>query len=89
MQQDGVDRFHPLASLLDSYHEILSQFQQYKLMHIYGRRMQWLMLANWSYNIDPGLCLLEDPPVWVGDVLSDDLLGITKYREVCNLTKDG
>ncbi|CAL2229042.1 unnamed protein product [Prunus armeniaca] len=40
-------------------------------------------LANWSYQVDLGLCVFEQAPSWLSDYLVDDLLGIVHSRLVC------
>lgn len=40
-------------------------------------------LANWSYNMDLGLCFFASPSSLLGSKIVEDLLGVAKARLVC------
>lgn len=73
--------FHPLAALLYNCCDFLRQFETYKIHHIF-REKNCLAdcLANWSYNLDFGICFFDTAPVWASETLVDDLLGVSRAR---------
>ncbi|CAL8989539.1 unnamed protein product, partial [Prunus brigantina] len=79
IQQTDVSRFHPLAGLLQDCCTLLRQFENYQLHHIYREKN---CLARWSYNLDLGICYFDNAPVWAIDALVDDLLGVSRSRQI-------
>ncbi|CAL9002908.1 unnamed protein product [Prunus brigantina] len=73
--------FHPLAGLLYNCCDFLRQFETYKIHHIF-REKNCLAdcLADWSYNLDFGICFFDTAPVWASEALVDDLLGVSCAR---------
>ncbi|KAI5332272.1 hypothetical protein L3X38_022401 [Prunus dulcis] len=39
-------------------------------------------LANGSYNLDIGICWFDSMPLWAGEALVDDLIGVSRPRLV-------
>ncbi|KAH0972573.1 hypothetical protein GBA52_024729 [Prunus armeniaca] len=74
---------HPMASLASSCWELMGKFNACALHHIYiERNVVADQIAQWSYNLDLGVCLLDMAPSWIGASLVDDLLGVNRTRLV-------
>ncbi|BFG13734.1 hypothetical protein CerSpe_013780 [Prunus speciosa] len=76
---------HPVASLASCCWELIGKFETCALQHIYRERNVVAdCIAQWSYNMDLGVCLFDMAPSWVGASLVDDLIGVTRTRLVCS-----
>ncbi|BFG32697.1 hypothetical protein CerSpe_189710 [Prunus speciosa] len=62
----------------------MQQFPSCALQHIFREKNGVAdQLANWSYQVNLGLCVFENAPSWLSAYLVDDLLGIVHSRLVC------
>ncbi|BFG34312.1 hypothetical protein CerSpe_205870 [Prunus speciosa] len=81
IQNAEVDNFHPTAGLVSNCKRIMNQFRRVDIQHIYRERNSVADgLATWSHNLDMGYWYLDDSPVWIGNLLTDDSLGVAKTR---------
>ncbi|CAL9017353.1 unnamed protein product [Prunus brigantina] len=72
---------HPMAGLVNSCKRLLSQIPRCSLHHIYREKNSVAdRLAAWSHNIELGCWFLEEIPTWLGPLLLDDSIGVTKTR---------
>ncbi|CAL8167231.1 unnamed protein product [Prunus armeniaca] len=75
---------HPMASLIDSCCDLMKQLGKCTLKHIYGEKNRVAnATANWSYNLDLGLCTFDTALSWISSCLVDDVLGALRIRSVC------
>ncbi|XP_020421411.1 cysteine-rich receptor-like protein kinase 29 [Prunus persica] len=62
----------------------MQQVPKCALQHVFRKKnIVADRLANWSYQVDLGLCVFEQAPSWLSAYLVDDLLGIVHSRLVC------
>ncbi|BFG31197.1 hypothetical protein CerSpe_174700 [Prunus speciosa] len=76
---------HPLAPLINSCCDLMKQVGDCVVHHIY-REINCVAdrLANWSHNLDLGVCVLDIAPPWASDLLDEDLIGIPRARLFCS-----
>ncbi|KAI5335918.1 hypothetical protein L3X38_026052 [Prunus dulcis] len=74
---------HPVASLASNCWELMGKFDTCALQHIYRERNVVAdCIAQWSYNLDLGVCFLDMALSWIGTSLVDHLLGVTRTRHL-------
>ena len=74
------------AALVSSCRDLMQQIGDCNVQHIYREKNCVADgLANWSYNMDLGVCTFEDAPVWISSLLADDLLG---FARSCLISSD-
>ncbi|BFG41860.1 hypothetical protein CerSpe_281350 [Prunus speciosa] len=85
VQQADTLSCHPLAALIQSCCALMRRIGNCHLDHVY-REMNVVAdcMANWSSNLDLGVCFLDEAPAWVSSFLEDDFLGVVRPRLVCN-----
>ncbi|CAL9009909.1 unnamed protein product, partial [Prunus brigantina] len=72
---------HPMAGLVSSCKRLLSQIPRCTIHHIYREKNVVAdRLAAWSHDIELGCCFLEENPTWLGPLLLDDSIGVSKTR---------
>ncbi|KAH0976263.1 hypothetical protein GBA52_025982 [Prunus armeniaca] len=72
---------HPMAGLVSSCKRLLSQIPRGILHHIYREKnVVANRLAAWSHDIVLGCWFLEENLTWLGPLLLDDSIGVTKTR---------
>ncbi|CAL8115581.1 unnamed protein product [Prunus armeniaca] len=72
---------HPCAGVIASCVALMRKFESVELTHVYRERNAAAdCLANWSLNMDMGVCYFEDAPIWISSILIDDMLGAVKPR---------
>ncbi|KAI5352205.1 hypothetical protein L3X38_005096 [Prunus dulcis] len=77
---------HPMAGLVSSCKRLLRQIPKCFLHHIYREKNAVAdRLAAWSHDIDLGCWFLEDNPTWLGPLLLDDSIGVTKTRIISSV----
>ncbi|CAL8098742.1 unnamed protein product [Prunus armeniaca] len=70
---------HPMAGLVSSCKRLLSQIPRSILHHIYREKNDVAdILATWNHDIDLWCWFLEENPTWLGPLLLDDSIGVTK-----------
>ncbi|CAL8075943.1 unnamed protein product [Prunus armeniaca] len=74
---------HPCTGVIASCVALMSKFEFVELTHVYRERNAAAdCLANWSLNMDIGVCYFDEAPVWISSILIDDLLGPVKPRMI-------
>ncbi|CAL9017182.1 unnamed protein product [Prunus brigantina] len=84
VQQIGTLSCHPLVALIQSCCVLMRRISNCHLTHVY-REMNVVAdrMANWSFNLDLGVCYLDEAPVWVSFFLEDDILVVVRPRLIC------
>ncbi|BFG20993.1 hypothetical protein CerSpe_072670 [Prunus speciosa] len=79
VQQINSLQCHPLVALVHSCCDLMRQIGNCHLVHIYREKNCVAdYSANWSYNLDTGICFFDKAPIWVSSLLVDDLLGLAR-----------
>lgn len=77
IQKPTLLDFHPLNALVRSCSKLMKLIGSCSIHHIYREKNYAAdALANWSYNLAMGDCILDESPSWLGNILLDDDLGI-------------
>ncbi|KAM2507378.1 hypothetical protein ACFX1W_029705 [Malus domestica] len=81
LKQTQVDNFHHLETIMHSCRLMMRQLRMCELNHIYREKnIVADQLANWSYNMDIGVLVFDEPPVWIGPTLIDVAAGVPQTR---------
>ncbi|KAM2637494.1 hypothetical protein EV1_021984 [Malus domestica] len=81
LKQSQVDNFHPLETIMHSCRLMMRQLRRCELNHVYREKnIVADQLANWSYNMDIGVLVFDEPPVWIRSALIDDGAGVPRTR---------
>ncbi|KAI5333441.1 hypothetical protein L3X38_023572 [Prunus dulcis] len=73
----------PFAGVIASCVALMSKFESVELTHVYREKnVAANCLANWSLNMDLGVCYFDEAPVWISSILIDDLLGAVKPQMI-------
>ncbi|KAM1803710.1 hypothetical protein ACFX12_029665 [Malus domestica] len=81
LKQTEVDNFHHLETIMHSCRLMMRQLRRCELNHIYREKnIVADQLANWSYNMDIGVLVFDEPPVWIGPTLIDVAAGVPQTR---------
>ncbi|CAL9017342.1 unnamed protein product [Prunus brigantina] len=74
---------HPCVGVIASCVALMRKFEFVELTHVYRERnVAADCLANWSLNMDLGVCYFEDAPIWISSILIDDMLGAVKPQMI-------
>ncbi|KAM1602828.1 hypothetical protein TB2_029287 [Malus domestica] len=82
LKQSQVDNFHPLETIMHSCRLMMRQLRRCELNHVYREKnIVADQLVNWSYNMDIGVLVFDEPPVWIRSALiDDDAAGVPRTR---------
>lgn len=82
IKQNMADDFHRLHIILSKCRNMMD-LEHHQLIHILREKNYVVdQLASWSYDMDLGVGIFHDPPIWIGMMLMNDCLGISKARYV-------
>ena len=73
LKQTQVDNFHPLETIMHNCRLMMRQLRSFELNLFYREKnIVADQLANWSYNMDIGVLVFDEPSVWIRSALIDD-----------------
>ncbi|CAL2264022.1 unnamed protein product [Prunus armeniaca] len=81
LQRSETPSFHPLPGVLSDCRKFVEQLGNCGVNHVY-REQNCVAdsLAQASYNGDLGVWPLDSAPAWIGTLLADDVMGVSKTR---------